>query len=470
MNRWTFLVMIVLAALLVGCGDHESHAGEGGHDGRAHEAETAETDHGDHDHGDGAEKHKNEDEHQDHGHDDGSASGKHSGNEAHAGHKEGEGHEDHGTGSESHAENGDHGGHADSGNRLALSDQVIQEFGLEVRRAGPGTLAETRSFPGEIVFDEDLMTHVTARVPGRAETILKESGERVEKGDVLAVLSSRELARVRSDYLAAQAKLELAQATYERKRRLAEDQVASQAELQEARQALSDAQVRVELARRELQTLGMTSESIKELDLKSSDSLARYELTAPAEGIIIKRHLTRGERVNVDTGDAPFVIASRERVWAHLSIFPQSIDDVQTGQKVTVHADDADVTASAPITYITPLMHEATRSARARVVLENPSGQWYPGQFVRGEVVIDSVDAAVVLPATAIQTMDGQPTVFVRTKDGFESRSVKTGREANGRVAIHEGLKAGERYAARNTFTLKAEFGRDKLKHAGHSH
>jgi len=135
-----------------------------------------------------------------------------------------------------------------------------------------------------------------------------------------------------------------------------------------------------------------------------------------------------------------------------------------------VQADDSKASASSPITYITPLMHEATRAAQARVVLENASGQWYPGQFVTASVTVERVEADVVVPATAIQTMNGQSTVFVRTDDGFEARPVRTGPESKGRVAIQEGLKAGERYAAVNTFTLKAEFGRDKLESAGHSH
>ena len=445
MKQRYYVLIPALALVLAGCGEHE-HSGEEGHDSGSHaEAQHSEGDGHGHEEAGGDQQHD--------------ASGKQDDDHS------GEGHESQGKGNEKDASE-----HEGEGNHLALSDEVIREFNLEIREAAPGSIALTRDFPGEIVFDEGLITHVTARVPGRAEQILKESGERVEKGDVLAVLSSRELARVRSDYLAAKARLELAQATFERKRRLAEDQVASEAELQEARQALSDAQVQVELGRRELQTLGMTQKTINALNLDTNDSLARYELTAPTDGTLIERHLTRGERVDAGSGDSPFVIASREQVWAELSIFPQSIDDVATGQSVMVQADDSKASASSPITYITPLMHEATRAAQARVVLENASGQWYPGQFVTASVTVERVEADVVVPATAIQTMNGQSTVFVRTDDGFEARPVRTGPESKGRVAIQEGLKAGERYAAVNTFTLKAEFGRDKLESAGHSH
>jgi len=449
MNRWRILITLMLLAMLAGCGNgNEPHADDSGHEDHAHEEKG--DDHQDH------SNHEKEDSH------DGHASSEHREEGQHESGKSGEhGHEP--------ASNGEHED-AQSERELALSDEVIREFGLEVREAGPGSLAIKREFPGEIVFDEGLITHVTARVSGRAEKLLKQSGEQVRKGDVLAVLSSRELARVRSEFLSAKASLELARATFERKQKLANDQVASEAELQESRQALSEARVKVELARRELRTLGMTPEAIKALDLESEDSLAHYELTAPVDGTIIERHLTRGERVDADVGDSPFVIASRDRVWGHISVFPQSIDDVRPGQSVTVRATDSDASATSPITYVAPLMKESTRSARARVVLDNASGQWYPGQFITGDVTVDTVDAEVVVPQTAVQTMDGGPKVFVRTDAGFEARPVELGQKADGKVEILQGLSKGERYAAVNTFTLKAEFGREKLKHAGHSH
>lgn len=388
-----------------------------------------------------------------------------SGQEEHAQEKQGHNEHDH------DASSGDKPKGDKSGQTLTIPDEVVREFGLEVRKAGPGSLAITREFPGEVVFDEGLITHVTARVSGRAEKLLKQSGEQVSEGDVLAVLSSRELARVRSEFLSAKASLELARATFQRKQRLASEQIASEAEVQESRQALSDAQVEVELARRELRTLGMTSQAIKALDLEANDSLARYELTAPVDGTIIERHLTRGERVDASiAGDSPFIIANRDRVWGQLSIFPQSIDDVSPGQSVTVKATDADASTTSPITYVTPLMRESTRSARARVVLENTEGQWYPGQFITGDVTVATVDADVVVPQTAIQTMDGGPKVFVRTENGFRVRPVKLGRQSGGKVEILKGLSEAERYAAVNTFTLKAESGREQLKHAGHSH
>jgi len=385
--------------------------------------------------------------------------------------------EDH---SGNHGDHGDHeehkdnknGGHRDhkSGKGIALDDEVIHEFGIEVRRAASGQLAITRTLPGEIRFDEALMTHVTPRVAGRAEKVRRYTGDRVEKGEVLAVLSSTELAEARSQYLSRQARLELEQADFERTQQLAKDRAVSEAELQRARQALKEARVRMTLARRRLEALGMAPQAVAELDTEGSDSLARYELRAPASGTIIEQHLTRGERVDTDRDDPPFVIARRDQVWAEFSVFPRSLGEIRPGQVVEVSASEGGNRASGTISYITPRMAQDSRSASARVVLDNSDGQWYPGQFVTGEVTVRELEADVVVPASAIQRLDDQPHVFVRTDHGFRRQPVRTGISAGSRVIIREGLDAGTRYAATNTFTLKAEAGRAQLKHAGHSH
>ena len=381
---------------------------------------------------------------------------------------------DHGEGNhhENHENQAGHEGPEDHDDDqgLVLTDEVIREFGIEERQAGPGHLEMTRSLPGEIRFDEALITHVTPRVPGRAETVRHYSGDRVEEGDVLAILSSTELAEARSQYLSSQARLELEQADFERTRKLAQDRAVSEAELQKARQTLKEARVQMTLARRRLEALGMDAEAVTELDIEGSDSLARYELRAPAAGTIIEQHLTQGERVDTDREDPPFVIARRDQVWAEFSVFPRSLGEIQSGQTVEVLANEVGHRASGTISYITPRMAEGSRSASARVVLDNRIGQWFPGQFVTGEVVVRRVRADVVVPETAIHTLDDQPHVFVRTEHGFRRQPVETGASSGGEVVIRRGLAAGTRYAATNTFSLKAEAGRAKLKHAGHSH
>ncbi|WP_319593360.1 efflux RND transporter periplasmic adaptor subunit [Alkalilimnicola sp. S0819] len=382
---------------------------------------------------------------------------------ADADHEDGEDHDDHEGGE-------DHDEHGDEERIVRLTQKELAEFGIEVRTAEGGAVTVTRQLPGEIVFDPDLVARVTPRVQGVVQEILKRTGDRVQQGDVLAVLASRELAQIKSDYLSAQARLDLVQATFERKQRLAEQQITSEAEVLESRQALREAKLALQLAERKLQALGLSRQQIGELGGQGEAALARYELTAPIAGTVIERHLTRGETTAAEADQPPFVIADTETVWAQLTVYPRDFGAVHAGQKVTVIADGGDLTAEGTIDYVTPQMREATRSATARVVLDNPDGRWRPGQFITARVQVAQAQADVVIPESALQTVEQESVVFVLTDEGFEPRPVRLGRRAEEKVEIEAGLRPGERYAATNTFTLKAEHGREALEGAGHAH
>ncbi len=86
-----------------------------------------------------------------------------------------------------------------------------------------------------------------------------------------------------------------------------------------------------------------------------------------------------------------------------------------------------------------------------------PTGAGYPGQFAAAEVVIAQVDAPVAVQPSALQVVEGKNVVFVQTASGFEARPVRTGKRSRQAVEILQGLRAGERYAAANSYLIKAD-------------
>jgi cobalt-zinc-cadmium efflux system membrane fusion protein len=102
----------------------------------------------------------------------------------------------------------------------------------------------------------------------------------------------------------------------------------------------------------------------------------------------------------------------------------------------------------------------------ARVSVDNASRQWSPGLYVTTHVTLSESSAALAVAASALQTLDGVAVVFVKTAAGFDPRALRTGR-ADGRfVEVLDGLVAGEVYAARNSFIVKAELGKGSAAHA----
>lgn len=401
------------------------------------------------------------------GHDAGPAEG----NDADPGHEheKGHGHDEAEAASPGHDGDDDHAhAEAQGDHELVLSDSVRREFGLSLRRAEAGTLSVTRRVTGEVIYNPERYAHAVPRAPGVARSVAVRVGDRVEAGQTLAVLDSRELAEARSRYLAAVSREDIARTNYRREADLWERKVNSERDYLEAKQALAEARVERRLTEHQLHALGLAEEEIRSLPERNEAALTRYEMAAPIDGVVVERHVVPGEVLRADGDQPPFVIADLSTVWVNLTIYPKDLPSIRAGQAVTVRMAEGIPPARGRIDYVAPALEEATRTATARVVLPNPEGRWKPGLFVTAEVAVAEDRAGVVVPRNAVQTLEGRTVVFVEHEGRLEPRPVRLGANDADSVAVVAGLEPGERYVAENAFTLKAELAKESF--GGHSH
>ncbi|BCX88276.1 membrane fusion protein, heavy metal efflux system [Methylomarinovum tepidoasis] len=349
---------------------------------------------------------------------------------------------------------------------LHLAPAVLKEFGIELATAARGRLALTRHLSGEVVAAPDRLYHVVPQVAGIVRQVFKEVGDRAEAGEPLAQLSSRELAQARAELLIAKSRLDLANANLARERQLYRKGITSRREFLQTQQAQIAAAVALDAARHRLQALGLTRAEIDRLlENHQEVDLSRYLLRAPATGQVIEKHAALGEFLRSDR--SAFVLADLSRVWVLLTVYQKDLPDVRPGQPVRIGAEGFEP-AEGTIDYVSPVLDEATRTAQARVILDNPGRLWRPGMFVGAEVTVAEVEGLVV-PAEAVVAIEMQPMVFVREDDRFEPRPVRLGRRNPWQVEILSGLRPGETYVARHAFLLKAELGKGEMD-AGHHH
>ncbi len=198
-----------------------------------------------------------------------------------------------------------------------------------------------------------------------------------------------------------------------------------------------------------------------------SEALAPFDLKTLTEGLVIAKHITRGEPVSRE--QAAFVVADLRDVWIDISVYQKDLALVRVGQPVVVSAGHELEEARGEISYLAPVVDEATRTSTARVVLPNPAGTWRPGLFVTARVDVAREEVPVAVPKTALEVLDDRSVVFVEAEGGFEPRPVSLGRRGDQHVEILSGLSPGQRYVARGGFTLKAELERGELA-GGHAH
>lgn len=347
---------------------------------------------------------------------------------------------------------------------IKLSEHQIAAGNFAVETVGGGLLSKHITVPGTIVPSGDRIAKVSVRLLGTVAELRKRLGDDVREGDVLAIIESREVADAKSQYLGAKIAFDLQETLFSRSKSLFESKVSSENDFLRAKTAFEDVRIKFDVARQKLFALGLTSEQIAALPQQPVETLRLQELRAPMSGRIAERRVDLGSLVGREGQESElFVIVDSSVVWAELSLQAADLAAVSQGQQITVATGSDSLPAT--IMFVSPLLDRDTRSARVVASVNNPAHILRPGTFVTAEIPFQQTRADVVVPKTAVQTIDGQNTVFIRTPDGFEPRRITTGREDGRSYEVTSGLQAGDRIATANTFVLKADLGKSALEH-----
>lgn len=353
-----------------------------------------------------------------------------------------------------HGAGGEEGEGHDEEGAIKLTPEQMEVSGITIVPVRQGSLSHQVNVPGRIVADADRMAQIVPKVSGIVIEARKNLGDKVEKGEVLALIESREMAEASAEYQAAQRAAELARTTHNREKTLWEKKVTAEQDYLTAKNAWQEAQIRLDLAKQKMQTLGGVGD-------KGTPS--RYhELKSPLDGLVIERDLTLG--AFADTSSRAFTVADLSVLWVETSIAPNDLPRVREGQSAIV--ESAGKQGEGKLIFVSPVINPDTRSAKAIIELDNPDGQWRSGDYSNVSIVTSTQSTGMTIPLQAIQTIEGKPVVFVRTEDGFEKREVVTGKKDDRNVEISSGLEPGEQIAIGNTFVLKAEAGKSEAEHS----
>ncbi|MBV9240565.1 MAG: efflux RND transporter periplasmic adaptor subunit, partial [Acidobacteria bacterium] len=156
-------------------------------------------------------------------------------------------------------------------------------------------------------------------------------------------------------------------------------------------------------------------------------------------------------------------ITDLSSVWVIAQVFEQDLGRMRTGTGASISSDAfPNRIFRGQVTYIDPQIDETTRTGKVRIEVANAGRELKFGMYVRAS--FGSTGAAErtvsVIPASAVQNINGQTTVFLPTPDPnvFEMRPVRLGSEKDGRYPVFEGLQVGDKVVNNGTFMLRAEW------------
>ena len=342
--------------------------------------------------------------------------------------------------------------------KVQLGPDQVKSAGIVIATAGPRTMRTTIALPGEVTADATRVARVVPRLQGVVTEAFKKAGDRVRRGELMALVNSRELAGAKSAYLGATQQVAFARVAAEREEALWKKKISAERDFLEATRVLDEALLKQRLSAQELQVLGVAADAIATLAAAPVDSLARHEVRAPLDGTVTERNVTVGESVASDT--PIFTVTDLSTVWVELSVPAKDLGAVRQGQNGLVVSTDLGIEATGRIDFIGQLVGEATRAATARLTLTNSAGSWRPGLFVTVTLVREETTVPIAVSADAIQRFRDWQVVFVKFGDWFEARPLELGRTDGPWVEVVSGLTAGDHYAAANSFAVKAEIGK----------
>ncbi len=201
--------------------------------------------------------------------------------------------------------------------------------------------------------------------------------------------------------------------------------------------------------------------------IESNESLVQYDVTSSIDGTIIELHMTPGELI----GDEKHIvmIANLKNVWAELNVYQKDLGEVKVGQTVEITSPHTNSVFKGKLFYISPIVDEATRTAIARVRLNNSNGMWKPGMFVSGKVFTSYKLVNVAVPPNAVQILEDQKVIFVEGEEGFRPQVVTLGLENSKLIEVLDGLHIGDKYVAKGAYTFKSEILKESFG-GGHGH
>jgi cobalt-zinc-cadmium efflux system membrane fusion protein len=306
---------------------------------------------------------------------------------------------------------------------------------------------ESRDLPtelnanGTVQPDVNKTIHVTSLGSGRVVDLKVRLGDYVNKGQVLLVISSPDLAGAMGDYQKAEA-----------------DEVL-------ARKALERAQLlysRGALAQKDLELAQATEDKAK-TDLKTAESRLRMiggdpahpssliELRAPVSGTIVEQNVAGFEGIkSLDNTPNLFTIADLASVWVVCDVFENDIGDVHIGDpaEVRLNAFPGRVFKGS-ISDVSRVLDPNTRSAKVRIVLSNGDGSLRPGMFAVATFRSRKQIPHLVVPATAIMRLQDKDWIFRKeSANSFRRIEVQSSGLSDGLQVVQQGAKAGDELVA----------------------
>ncbi|ELV8717145.1 efflux RND transporter periplasmic adaptor subunit [Vibrio vulnificus] len=307
---------------------------------------------------------------------------------------------------------------------VKIDPSVENNLGVKTAAVELAKLSPRIETVGYIAFDESQLWQTNVRVSGWVEKLyINAVGEQVKKGEVLFTLYSPEL-------------------------------VKAQEELLNAKRTGRDGLVKGATER--LLSLGVDREQINQV-IRRGKASQTIEIKALANGVIASLNIREGGYLS--PAQAVISAGPLNEVWVDAEVFERQAHWLTNGSQASMTLDALPGKAwQGEVDYVYPILDPKTRTLRMRLKFANPNGELKPNMFANITLQPVSDSEVLTVPKSSVIRSGGMTRVVLAEGEGkYRSARIETGREADDKVEVLQGLNQGDRIVTSAHFMLDSE-------------
>ncbi len=269
--------------------------------------------------------------------------------------------------------------------------------------------------------EAEMSVDIVSETSGVVEKLNVEEGEKVKRGQILAVVNFEELKLARDK---AKVALQEAENTFKRTKNMFDRQLVSQEDYDNARFNYNQ----------------------KKLDFENASvKLSKSMIKAPFSGIVTERYITTGQYLTMN--QKAFSLVNRDLLKVNVFVPEERVRELKTGMPAQLSSEAMGKTFRGKVKRISHVVDPATGTVKVTVYISHDP-DIRPGMFVKVRLLTDTVPDALLVPKKAVVYQNDRKFVFVYNPLTHRAKKValKTGYQDEKRFqSLNRNLKPGER-------------------------
>ena len=316
-------------------------------------------------------------------------------------------------------------------NAIQMSENAMKLANIQTMTVGNKQASKELRLNGKVQIDERKLYAQSTHIPGRIEQLnINFTGEKVSRGQTLAMVYSPEL-------------------------------VTAQEELLQANNIKNSQPELFEAAKQKLRNWKVADQTISKI-LSSGKPIQRFPITADVSGIVTAKKVELGDYV--ERGKPLYEIADLSSLWLLFDVYESDMTWVKKGDKISYSIQSVPgENFEGTISFIDPIINPQTRVATARIEVKNSDNKLKPEMFASGILkgnLNKTATQEIIIPKSAVMWTGERSIIYIKTTSSnnvnFILREVILGPSLGDAYIIKDGLENGEEIVVNGTFTIDA--------------